>query len=157
MTAMRHHMTRLRSRLSVPAGARLARLADVPLDEAANLHATHVAHEHSLNPWRFRVANTPNMEASPVVMLDGRMVGLILWELEAEKVLVRSRVVLPEYQRGWVNTLLLSAGLDGACEGGARRVQFSYADTNRDTEKLATRFKADLVSVVARYSRQLMP
>lgn len=155
IAAMREYAGRLRARLPLPPGAAIIPLSDAPKDQVAGLHALHVAHD-DLNPWRARVAESKAMHHSPVAMLDGRVAGMLLWELKGATAVVASRVVDPVHQGGWVNAVLLAEGLDGAWNGGARRVRFSYTDSNRDTRKLARRFQAETVSTVVQF-RKCMP
>ena len=150
---MREYMHRLRGRIPPPPDATVIPLSAAPMDQVARLHSRHVAHEDELNPWRARLAELPGIDQSPVAMIGGRVAGILLWGLEGTTAVVRTRVVEPLYQGGWVNLTLLAEGLDGAWNSGARRVRFSYSDTNRDTQKLAARFRAQVVSVVTRYSR----
>jgi GNAT superfamily N-acetyltransferase len=155
IAGMREYMRRLRGRISPPPGGCAIPLRAAPMDQVARLHAQYVAHEGEPNAWRALVADTPGIHQSTVVMVDGQVVGILLWELEGLTAVVRSRVVAPVHQGAWVNAMLLAEGLDGAWDSGARRVRFSYTDSNRDTQKLATRFQAGVVSVVARFSRRV--
>jgi GNAT superfamily N-acetyltransferase len=153
IAGMREYLGRLRARLSLPPGARVVPLVHAPLEQVAALHARLVAHEGELSPWRARVANTPGMERSIVAMLEDRVVGILLWDLEADTAVVRSRAVSPEHRSGWVNVMLQAEALDAGWAAGVRRVRFFYTDSNRDTRKLAARFQAEVVTVVARFVR----
>jgi hypothetical protein len=150
---MREHMGRLRARLARASDARVMRLADAPGKEVAELHARHVAHDGDVDPWRALVANAAAMSHSPVVMIDGRVAGMLLWELDRGTAVVRTRVAAPGARSAAVNVILLAEALDGAWAAGARRTQFSYADSNHDTRKLAARFRAGAVSEVAQFQR----
>jgi len=152
---MRDYTRRLRLRLGQPAGACVMALADAPADQVAELHARYVAQEGEIDRWRGLVAQTPQMGISPVVMIDGRVAGILLGELEGATAVVRSRVVAPGYHGSWVNVLLLAEAMDIGWAAGARRARFFYTDTNRDTQKLAARFQAKVTSVVARFQRRL--
>jgi GNAT superfamily N-acetyltransferase len=154
---MREYMHRLRSRIVPPRGASTIPLSAAPLDQVAHLHAQYVAQEGELNQWRGLVAYTSQMDLSPVVMIDGRVVGILLWVLEGATAVVRSRVVTPGYYGTWVNATLLAEGLDVSWAAGARRARFSYTDSNRDTQKLAIRFKAETTNVVALFRRRVAP
>jgi hypothetical protein len=94
------------------------------------------------------------MDISPVVMIDDRVAGILLGELEGATAVVRSRVVVPGYHGSWVNVMLLAEALDIGWAGGGRRARFSYTDSNRDTQKLAIRFRAEVTSVIARFRRR---
>jgi GNAT superfamily N-acetyltransferase len=154
MAEMRDHMRRLRGRIAMPPGARTIPLSQAPVDQVARLHSDYVAQEGELNQWRGLVAHSPEMEISPVVMIDGCVAGILLGKIEGPTAVVRTRVVAPGYHGGWVNALLLAEALDIGWAAGARRARFSYNHSNRDTEKLAIRFKAEITSVVARYTRR---
>ena len=157
MAEMRDYLGRLRARLAPPPGARIIPLSAAPVDQVAQLHARYVAQESELNRWRWLVAHTPKMDISPVVMIDDRVAGILLGELEGATAVVRSRVVLPGYHGSWVNVMLLAEALDIGWAGGGRRARFSYTDSNRDTQKLATRFRAEVTSVIARFARRAPP
>ncbi len=154
MAEMRDYLGRLRARMTPPPGARVIPLSAAPVDQVAQLHARYVAQESELNRWRALVAHTPKMDISPVVMIDDRVAGILLGELEGATAVVRSRVVVPGYHGSWVNVMLLAEALDIGWAGGGRRARFSYTDSNRDTQKLATRFRAEVTSVVARFARR---
>jgi hypothetical protein len=153
MAEMRDYMRRLRGRIVTPRGASTIPLSEAPVDQVARLHARYVAQEGELNQWRGLVARSPEMEMSPVVMIDGCVAGILLGQIEGATAVVRSRVVAPGYHGSWVNAMLLAEALDIGWAGGARRARFSYTDSNRDTQKLAIRFRAEITSVVARYTR----
>lgn len=153
MAEMRDYTGRLRSRMTLPLGARVIPLSAAPVEQVAELHAQYVAQQGELNQWRGLVAHAPEMDISPVVMIDHRVAGILLGHLEGATAVVRSRVVAPGYQGGWVNAMLLAEALDIGWAACARRARFSYTDSNRDTEKLATRFKAEVTSVVAMFTR----
>ena len=127
------------------------------MEQVARLHAEYVARAGELNPWRAVIAGNPSLAPSVILLVDGRVEAILLGELEASLAIVRSRVVTPRFQGGWANTLLLAEALDRGWEYGARRVQFSYSDSNRDTQKLARRFKAEVISVLAKFQRRRMP
>jgi GNAT superfamily N-acetyltransferase len=93
------------------------------------------------------------MDISPVVMVDGGVAGILLGHVDGETAVVRSRVVAPGYQGSWVNAVLIAEALDIGWAAGARRARFSYTSSNRDTEKLARRFRAKVTSVVAQFTR----
>ena len=154
---MREYLSRLRGRFAPSRGARTVPLSAAPVDQVAQLHAQHVAQEGELNQWRGLVAHTPEMDISPVVMIDGRVAGILLGELDGPTAVVRSRVVAPGYHGTWVNATLLAEALDIAWAAGIRRARFSYTDSNRDTQKLAMRFRAEITGVVARFTRQMEP
>jgi GNAT superfamily N-acetyltransferase len=153
MAEMRDYTGRLRSRITLPLGARVIPLSEAPVEQVAELHAQYVAQQGELNQWRGLVAHAPEMDISPVVMIDQRVAGIMLGHLEGATAVVRSRVVAPGYHGGWVNAMLLAEALDIGWAAGARRARFSYTDSNRDTEKLAARFKAEVTGVVALFTR----
>jgi GNAT superfamily N-acetyltransferase len=148
---MREYLGRLRVRIE--SRGVVVQLSEAPPADVARLHAQYVAHESELNPWRGLVANSPAMNHSPVVMIDARVAGILLWELQGTLAVVRSRVAEPGPHGKWINVALLAEGLEGAWARGARRVQFTYADSNADTRKLAARFKAEPVSILAKFQR----
>ena len=155
MSEMRDYTGRLRTRFQLPVGAMVIPLSEAPVDQVASLHAQHVAQEGELNQWRGLVAHTPEMNISPVVMLDGRVAGILLGKVEGATAVVHTRVVAPGYHGSWVNVMLLAEALDIGWAHGARRARFSYTDANQDTQKLAKRFRAEVTSVVARFVRDV--
>jgi GNAT superfamily N-acetyltransferase len=154
MSEMRDYTSRLRARFELPAGAQIVPLSEAPVDQVAALHAQHVAQEGELNQWRGLVAHTPEMNISPVVMIDGCVAGILLGKLEGATAVVHTRVVAPGYHGSWVNVMLLAEALDIGWAHGARRARFSYTDSNQDTQKLAKRFRAEITSVIVRFVRQ---
>jgi GNAT superfamily N-acetyltransferase len=155
MSDMRDYTGRLRGRFELPAGAQVVPLSEAPVDQVASLHAQHVAQEGELNQWRGLVANTPEMNISPVIMIDGRVAGILLGKMEGTTAVVHTRVVAPGYHGSWVNVILLAEALDIGWAHGARRARFSYTDSNQDTQKLAKRFRAEITSVVALFLREV--
>lgn len=153
MSEMRDYTARLCARFELPAGAQVVPLSEAPVDQVAGLHAQHVAQEGELNQWRGLVAHTPEMNISPVVMMDGRVAGILLGKLEGTTAVVHTRVVAPGYHGSWVNVMLLAEALDIGWAHGARRARFSYTDSNQDTQKLAKRFRAEITGVIARFVR----
>jgi GNAT superfamily N-acetyltransferase len=151
---MREYARALRDRSRVPESARLVTLPEAPLDQVARLHAEYVVHAGELNPWRAAIASELTaLRRSLVLLIGARVEGILLWHMDGSTAVVRSRVVTPQFQRGWANALLIAAGLDAGWEAGARRVRFTYADSNRDTRKMAQRLSGEVVSVVARFQR----
>jgi GNAT superfamily N-acetyltransferase len=150
---IRVYIGRLRDRIQVPEGARLISLSEAPIEQVARLHAEYIAGAGQLNPWRAVIAGNRGLARSVILLVDGSVEGILLWELEASIAIVRSRVVTARFQAGWANMLLLAEALDRGWECGARRVQFSYSDSNRDTQRLARRFKAEVISVLAKFQR----
>lgn len=148
------YLDRLCNRLSGSSGARIVPLSEAPMHEVAQLHAEHVAQQGTLSNWRWRFAQTPGMAMSPVAVIDGHVAGILLWELEGTTAIVHTRVTRPDHRGAHTSVALLQAGLDVALQHGAKRVRFSYLNTNRDTEKMAARFGAETIGVVARFRRE---
>jgi GNAT superfamily N-acetyltransferase len=153
IAALREYFARLRGRVSLPPGARTVPLHDAPLDQVAALHRRHVAQSGDEGEWRALVAETPGMTRSTAVMVGDRVAGILLWELEGTTVVVRSRVVAPGLRGAWVNVVLMADATETVWAAGARRVRFFYTNTNRDTEKLAGRFGAEITSVLVRFRK----
>lgn len=155
ITAMLAYLDRLSKRLGGSSDAQIVPLSAAPMQEVAQLHAEHVAQLGTLSTWRWRFAQTPGMGISPVAMIDDRVAGILLGELQGTTAIVHTRVMHPEHRGAWTSTALLHAGLVIAGERGAQRVRFSYVNTNHDTEKMAKRFGAETVSVAVRFRREL--
>jgi GNAT superfamily N-acetyltransferase len=152
---MRDYIRRLRSRTVLPANVRLVPLSNASFEDVLRLHALYVAHQSDLDPWRPPLLKTPAMARSPVLVVNGVVAGALLWEPEGSLAIVRSRVVAPEYRGGWISAMLLGEALDVGWNNGARQAQFSYADSVHDTQKLAVRLKAEVVSVLVRSKRSI--
>jgi GNAT superfamily N-acetyltransferase len=150
---MRAYLSRLRSRMGMPSGARVVRLQDAPFEAVARLHAAEIAHSEP-HPWRALLAQTQGMAISPVVMVGDEVAGFVLMDVEGSLGTVRSQVIAPAYRGGWVMIAVLSEALDTGWQAGCRVARFSYLDSNRDTERLAQRFHAQTVSVVTHYRRE---
>jgi hypothetical protein len=154
MDALRTYAVRLRERIGSRPDARIVPLRAAPREQVAELHARYVAQEGELNQWRGLMSQTPEMDISPVAMVDERVIGILLGTVEGTTAVVRTRVVAPGYHGTWVNALLLAEALETGWKAGARRARFSYTELNRDTQKLAARSKAEVVSVVALFIRR---
>jgi hypothetical protein len=153
IAAIRRFMSQLRARAPQSLAIRIVPLAEASLEQVAELHAQYVAHQTELSPWRARLAAMPELGQSPTALIDGRLAGILLWEMQDGMAVVRSRVAAPGPHSKWVNVILLAEGLDGAWLRGARRVRFQYADNNHDTRKLAVRFQAAVTSELVEYRR----
>ncbi len=151
---MREHLRRLRARAARVPGVRTIAIREAPIEQVARLHARFVAHGNEPDRWRARLAERPEMDRSLVTTVDGGVAGILLWELQGEIAVVRSLAVEPLHRAGWVSTVLLADALDAGWESGARRVQFSYNDSNRQMRRLAARFRAEVVSVVVHFLRR---
>jgi GNAT superfamily N-acetyltransferase len=152
---IREYLRTLRERIPLPAGAQVLPLSEAPFAEVAALHADHVAWFGSLNSWRGLLADAKKLESSPVVMVDGRVAGMMLGWLEGTTVVVDSLAVATEQRGGRVMLLLLAVGLDIAWRRGARRTRFSYTERNDFTRRLGERFGAELVGESGLYRRIL--
>ncbi|HUB79923.1 MAG TPA: GNAT family N-acetyltransferase [Bryobacteraceae bacterium] len=150
IAGMREYTRRLCGRR--PAVAEIVPLSCAPAGEVARLHARYVAHQTEADPWRHLMSSSSGVQDSPVALIGGTVVGALLWELEGQTAVVRSRVAAPGKHMAWVNALLLAEGLDGAWRRGAARVRFTYNSTNRDTRKLARRFGAQIAKVMALFT-----
>jgi GNAT superfamily N-acetyltransferase len=160
--AMRDYLVALRDRLiaggKVPANARLVRFSEAPQDQVAKLYAEYIVHNPEADPALLRHPEfKEKIAASPVVMMDDRVVGILLVGVEGLLATVHARVVTPELRGGWVNPLMMGTATEDVWQAGARRVRFEIPPDNRDTEKLARRFRAETVSAWDRYVLRLAP
>lgn len=153
MAGLRDYVNRLRERVALPPGVQVVPLASAPADQVARLHAEHVAHASELDPWRSRIGRSPEMSISPVVMIEGRVAGMLLGDVERSTAVVRSRVAAPGRRSGWINALLLAEALNTGWDHGARRARFWFTQANHDTRKLAARMNAEVVGVTALFRR----
>jgi len=148
---------RLLQRRMIPPDARFVWLPDAPHGQLLHLFAEYIVHNPDFQPEGVRNAiRRGMMDSSPVLMIDDRVEGMILWERRGELAEVHARVVTPRFQGGWVNAMLLARGLGRAWKEGVRRVRFEFEDGNRDTRKLAARFRAVTVWVRDTYKRELV-
>lgn len=150
MAEMREYLRALCARR--PAAAQIVPLSSVPAAEVAQLHTRYVAHQTDSNPWRALLTGPGDLEGSVAALIDGSVAGALLGGLEGETAVVRSRVAAPGPHSAWVNALLLTAAVEGAWSRGARRVRFTYNSSNRDTQKLARRFRTQITEVVALFT-----
>lgn len=158
MAQMREYLRKLCARR--PAVARIIQivpLAQAPAAQVAELHARYVAHQQDSGLWRAQLTGAGDWDGSVAALVDGSAAGALWGGIEGETAVVRSRVAAPGPYSAWVNLLLLSAALEGAWARGARRVRFTYNSSNRDTEKLARRFRAQIVGVKALMLRPASP
>lgn len=162
VVAMRDYLRVLRDRLiaggKVPANARLVRFSEAPQNQVARLYAEYIVHTPEADPALLRHPQfKEKIAASPVVMMDDRVVGILLVGVEGLLATVHARVVAPELRGGWVNPLMMGTATEDVWLAGARRVRFEIPPDNRDTEKLARRFRAETVSAWDRYVLRLAP
>ncbi len=152
LTVFREYLRGLMQRGSLPDGLCTVPLREASLRDVARLHAQHIAHGSALNPWRAQFAEMPGLGDSPVALLHGRVVGMLLWEPEGDLGVVRSLVGEAGAVTRWVNLLLLSTTADLILAGGMQRVRFDFVDSNRNTRKLAQRLNAVVVRELAEYT-----
>ncbi len=162
IVAMRDYLVALRDRLTaggkVPANARLVRFSEAPLDQVARLYADYIMHNPDADPALLRHPQfKQQIAASPILMMDDRVVGILLVGVEDQLATVHARVVAPELRGSWVNALLMGTATEEVWRVGARQVRFEIPPDNRDTEKLARRFQAETVSAWDRYGLRLVP
>jgi GNAT superfamily N-acetyltransferase len=160
LAPMRDYLLGLRDRLmaggKVPANAKLVRFSEAPQDQVARLYAEFIQHNPDVDPAILRHPKfKEKIAASPVLMIGDRVVGILLVGLEGQLTTVHARVVTPELRGGWVNALMMGTGMEDQWNAGARRVRFEIPPNNRDTEKLARRFRAETVSAWDRYGLRL--
>jgi GNAT superfamily N-acetyltransferase len=157
---MRQHLAQLRRRLEaagkIPSGARLVRFADAPQEEVARLYAQHIAGNPGMQPEVVaHLIKQQKVDASPVLIVDGKVEGMLLWSLEETVVTVHARVVREPYRGGWANALLMGAATEEVCQAGAQTVRFDIPGGNRDTLKLSRRFQAKTLKTLDRYLLRL--
>jgi GNAT superfamily N-acetyltransferase len=162
IAAMRDYLVALRDRLiaggKIPPNARLVRFSEAPLDQVAKLYADYIMHNPEADPALLRHPQfKQQVAASPILMMDDRVVGILLVGIEGALATVHARVVAPELRGGWVNALMMGTATEEVWQAGARRVRFEIPPDNRDTEKLARRFRAETISAWERYGLRLTP
>jgi GNAT superfamily N-acetyltransferase len=90
---------------------------------------------------------------SPVLCVDGRVEGMVLYEVAGETGTVQGRVVTGQYRGGWANTLLMAAAIDRGLERGVRRLRFEVPESNPDTRKLMMRVGAEVLRCTSCFAR----
>lgn len=147
---------RILSRQKLPPGAEIVWLPAAPKEEVARLYAEFIMHSpdypvavmaHALENGR--------LDHSPVLLAEGRVGAMVIWELVETVAVVHARVMTPPFQRGWANPCLMATALERGREVGVRRVRFESRDDNLDTLKLARRFQSDVLRVRDTYVRIL--
>jgi len=142
----------------VPASAHIALPADAPLEEAARLCAAHMETEWSVHSAFFRASvYAKKTENSSILMVDGRVVGLLIAEGTpgVEFARVTAHVIAPEYRRGWANIFLLTAAVERAAELGVRTVRFEALGDNLDTVNLIRRFGGETIQAMSCFERKV--
>ena len=155
IAAFRESIRNLRARIGQDPRLNVAMLHETSADEVARLHAQYVARQSDVDTWRGLLTRTPGMNHSPVVLVEGRVAGVLLWEKDGSTAVVRSRVAAPGPHTRRINLLLLAEALDIGWAQGCRKVRFFYTNAHSDTRKLASRLKAEVTSIVAEYRREL--
>ena len=136
---------RLRARGRVPGDLKLAPLAQAPLEEVGRLVARALgsAPAHAAEQLRRRVDGAVAFQdRSRVALRDGRVEGVILWQITDGVAVVEARVVHPRNRGGWLNAVLLEDGLVRGKAEGLDRLRFHCEDSVRDTLSLARRCDA---------------
>ena len=156
-------MGRLRDRLvasgRVPPQARLVTPSEAPLDQITALFDRYILSERCLRPEFLRppFASPRFQESSVVLLMDGRVAGLVLveWLRDIHRAEVPARIVIPEYRGGWANVLMMAVALERGKAAGIKRVRFDSLEDNADTLSLARRFNADTVHILDRFLREV--
>ena len=148
---------RLRARGRTPSDLQLKPLSEAPLDEAARLLARSLgsAPAQAAEQLRRRVTDAGAQDRSRVALRDGRVEGLILWQVTDGVAVVEARVVHPRNRGGWLNAMLLEDGLVRGKAEGLDRLRFHCEDRVRDTLSLARRCDAVETARPASYYRTL--
>lgn len=155
---VRRSRERLAGRGRIPPAARIVSFADAPRDQMARLYAEHIAHQPELAArLESRSRRDGLLASSPVVMVGDRVAGFLLWSMEGAVAHVHARIVAPPYRGRWPNTVLLAEAMTRAIEAGAVRTRFEVPGGNRDSQKLARRFRADTLRTVDVYRLDLEP
>lgn len=150
LTGMREYLRALRARRST--AVQIVPLSRVPLAQVAELHTRYVLHQTDSGPWRALLSGTGDLEGSVAALVDGVLAGALLGSVQGETAVVHSKVAVPGPHRTWLNALLMAEALEGAWSRGARRVRFTYNSSNRDTQKLAHRFRAQITGIMTLFT-----
>ncbi len=137
---------RLRASGRIPPDARVVRLADAPRHAVLQLVAEHLQHRQETGARVAATVDHARYDECPVVMVGDSVAGVLLWEVCTDHAEVPVRVVDPRWQGLWVNPLLLERASRHSVEYNRDRIRFEIPEGNADTQKLAARYRASIVS-----------
>ncbi len=148
---------RLEKRHGALPGAEFVRLPDAPRSQVAEMYSREVVHNPDMPPPGMRRAlASGRLDESVIMLVDGRVEGILLWELKEDLATIHARAVSARLRRsGWANSMLMALAMERGWEAGSRRVRFDLPEGNRDTEKLIRRFGATPVKARERYQLSL--
>jgi GNAT superfamily N-acetyltransferase len=133
---------RLRSRGRSPDGLAIIPLTKAPLAPLARIVAFGFGNGPDSMVRGLEARLTRPDDRSLVLMVGEAIAGAVLWRIDKDLAMIEARVVAEGFRGGWLNTLLLEAGLlEGQAEG-VRRMRFDCHGENRDTLNLARRCAA---------------
>jgi GNAT superfamily N-acetyltransferase len=151
----------LKSRGEVPDSARVVPLREADLPSVARLHVAHLSgtYEGILEGLRSRLAG-PTAGDNCVLLVDGRVAGLLLGSTVEGLTRIESSIVAPDLRGqwtggGWANLMMMAERLEWAAQRGSRRCRFSSLEGARPTRKLAAQAGAARVEVADFYRLML--
>jgi GNAT superfamily N-acetyltransferase len=124
----------------IPAGARLVPYDQADAIEIAKLHVMHLGGQMQeiLSRLRGQSPVRYHPRLSPVVLVDGHVMGFTLAQvLAGGMVLVDSTVVDPQLRGGWANLWLKFAGVSECRDMAIHTVVYYTYDNHSDTRKLS--------------------
>lgn len=151
----------LKSRGEVPDSARVVPLREADLPSVARLHVAHLSgtYEGILEGLRSRLAG-PTADDNCVLLVDGRVAGLLLGSTVEGLTRIESSIVAPDLRGqwtggGWANLMMMAERLEWAAQRGSKRCRFSSFEGARPTRKLAAQAGAERVEVAEVHSLKL--
>ena len=161
LVQMLRKMCALRDRLAasgrIPSGARITSLDLSNWNSVLELYSDHILRRPFLNPHDLSLSIVPEMAPlSRVLLVDGRVEGMILGDLDGSVARTHALVVTPGYRKSWAAVLLLAEAGEAARAAGARRTQFDFLETNIQ-RNLARRFQTKTIRILANFSHAIRP
>jgi len=133
-----------------PATARIVGIAEAPPDQVVRMCVEYLANMPLLAGMTrgFRPEQYPE---SLVLLIDGKVIGLLLAQLEDRILRIPAWVVSADRQGARIGTRLMLE-LRERVYGRVDRLQFDFTDTS-PTAKLAAQAGAEIVRIAARFER----
>jgi len=111
--------------------------------EAGRLYAEYIASlPEPLSSRLFFSADAPRFRLTQLLLVDGKVEGLMLVEQDRTRAIIHARVVSERYRGGRASARLVLETLERLRQSGIERLRFQFFDTVRDTLKVSRRLNA---------------
>jgi GNAT superfamily N-acetyltransferase len=148
---------RLIARGKIPPTAKIIPLANAPVEEVSKIVLDTRAFVSAQMEQRFRRNEHGfSQTLSPIVMVDGRVVGATLITYQNDVAMIDAAAVAPEWRNTWISVVMKNTIGTWLRDRGVREMRFSANPVlHRDTAKYAKRSGARVVKTIVTMQRNL--